>query len=71
MNNNKENDSSKNTNPQLPGFRISDIAKTRRGRFYLYSTFAVLATIEGFTWFTAAPKMFGWESGKNSSDKSS
>ncbi|KAK8115788.1 hypothetical protein PG984_012290 [Apiospora sp. TS-2023a] len=55
---NNKNNNSENEEPQLPGFKVSDIVSTKRGRIIFYSAVTVLATMESLTWLNVAPKIF-------------
>ncbi|KAK7991479.1 hypothetical protein PG996_013471 [Apiospora saccharicola] len=55
---NNKNKNSQNEEPQLPGFKVSDIVSTKRGRIIFYSAVMVLATMESLTWLNVAPQIF-------------
>ncbi|KAK7931232.1 hypothetical protein PG985_001944 [Apiospora marii] len=55
---NKKHNNSQDEELQLPGFKVSDIVSTRRGRIIFYSAVTVLATMESLTWLNVAPKIW-------------
>ncbi|KAK8068896.1 hypothetical protein PG994_005512 [Apiospora phragmitis] len=55
---NKPNNNRQDDEPQIPGFKVSHIMSTRRGRIIFYTAVTILATMESLTWLNVAPKIF-------------
>ena len=53
-----------NPNPQLPKADFKSIMSTPGMRAFIYGSIGVMATVEGYMWYTYGPHVLGWKKDK-------